>query len=176
MKLGLMCSLAAGAMLIVAQAAVAQDRMAQDKMAKPMDMKEMSHTGCLAAGSMSGSYKLSNVEMMGKGHTMMDGAAAHEGARPAGGTYPTGGTRPTEGVRPTEGAMSKDGAMAHDMKKDGMMEMTVMSKTVDLSKHVGHRVTLTGMADKAMTKDSMGKETHTFTVSSLKMVSATCAK
>ena len=73
------------------------------------------------------------------------------------------------------GAMPKDGAMAHDtMQKDGMMEMMVMSKSVDLSKHIGHKVTLTGKADKAMMKDNMGKETHSFTVSALKMVSATC--
>ena len=141
MKLGLICSIAAGAMLVMAQAAVAQD-----KMAKPMDMKSMSHTGCLEAGSTSGTYKLSHVEMAMKG-----------------------------GMMKKDGAMPKDGAMAHDtMAKDGMMEMTVMSKSVDLSKHVGHKVTVTGKADKAMMKDSMGKGTHNFTVSSLKMVSATC--
>ena len=65
--------------------------------------------------------------------------------------------------------MGKD-TMAHDMS----MTMTVSSKTVDLSKHIGHKVTVTGSSgpDKM---DAMGKNMSAFTVKSLKMVSASCS-
>jgi pentapeptide MXKDX repeat protein len=77
--------------------------------------------------------------------------------------------------------MGKD-AMKHDamkgdaMKNDAMKNDTlaVSSKNVDLGKHVGHKVTVTGssVADKM---DANGKSTSAFTVTSLKMVSASCS-
>jgi len=62
------------------------------------------------------------------------------------------------------------------MKKDAMASttMTLSSRSVDLGKHIGHRVTVTGSSgpDKM---DAMGKNTSAFTVKSLKMVSASCS-
>ena len=129
-----MCSLT-----LLAMAAFGPIVNAQDKMAKPMEMgKEKSYTGCIEAGAMAGSFKLTHAE-----------------------------------AAMAMGAMGKDA-----MKKDAMMPtMALMAKGVDLSKHVGHKVTVTGADDKmAMAKDAMGKDMNGFTVTALKMVAATCGK
>ena len=66
----------------------------------------------------------------------------------------------------------KNDAMKNDaMKNDGL---AVSSKSVDLSKHVGHKVTVTGSsaADKM---DATAKSMSGFTVKSLKMVSTSCS-
>ena len=127
-----MCSLT-----LLAMAAFGPIVNAQDKMAKPMEMgKEKSYTGCIEAGAMAGSFKLTHAE-----------------------------------AAMAMGAMGKDA-----MKKDAMMPtMALMAKGVDLSKHVGHKVTVTGADDKmAMAKDAMGKDMNGFSVTALKMVAATC--
>ena len=131
-----MCCVAA--LAVAAGAAVS----AQDKMAKPMEMgKEKSYTGCIEAGAMAGSFKLTHAES----------AMAM-------------------------GAMGKDSMKKDTMGKDAMMPaMALMGKGVDLSKHVGHKVTVTGGDDKmAMAKDAMGKDMNGFMVTALKMVAATC--
>ena len=66
--------------------------------------------------------------------------------------------------------MSKD-AMAHDsMMKDAMEPaLTLSSTSVDLAKHLGHKVTV-----KGTTGDMMGGTT-TFTVTSMKMVATKCS-
>lgn len=74
-------------------------------------------------------------------------------------------------------AMAKD-TMTKDAMGKGGMEMaswTLSSKSVDFSKHVGHLVSVTGTED-TMATDTMGKGQHTFNVTSLKMVAATCGK
>ena len=127
-----MCSLT-----LLAMAAFGPIVNAQDKMAKPMEMgKEKSYSGCIEAGAMAGSFKLTHAE-----------------------------------AAMAMGAMGKDA-----MKKDAMMPtMALMAKGVDLSKHVGHKVTVTGADDKmAMAKDAMGKDMNGFMVTALKMVAATC--
>jgi hypothetical protein len=73
--------------------------------------------------------------------------------------------------------MSKDAMKKDSMSKDNMAHdtsMTMSSKSVDLSKHIGHKVTVTGSSgpDKM---DAMGKNMSAFTVKSLKMVSASCS-
>ena|SRR6185436_380594 len=67
-------------------------------------------------------------------------------------------------------SMSKD-AMTHDsMMKDSMAPtLTLSSPSVDLAKHVGHKVTIKGVAG-----DTMGS-TATFTVKSMKMVASSCS-
>ena len=138
-----MCCVAA---LAVAAGAAAS---AQDKMAKPMEMgKEKSYTGCIEAGAMAGSFKLTHAEA-----AMAMGAMGKD-------------------------SMKKDTMGKDAMKKDAMMPtMALMGKGVDLSKHVGHKVTVTGADDKmAMAKDAMGKDMNGFTVTALKMVAATCGK
>ena len=67
-------------------------------------------------------------------------------------------------------SMGKD-SMAHDsMMKDGMEStLGLASTSVDLAKHVGHKVTVKGMAG-----DTMGGMA-TFTVKSIKMVASSCS-
>jgi len=76
----------------------------------------------------------------------------------------------------TKDAMAKDG-MSHESMAP--TTLTLMGSSVDLSKHFGHKVSLTGsLAHEkmdAMEKGTMGKSTSTFTVKSLKMIAATCS-
>jgi hypothetical protein len=64
--------------------------------------------------------------------------------------------------------MGKD-AMAHDTMTPATLTLT--GKAVDLSKHVGHKVTVTGSAGP----DAMEKGMSAFTVKSLKMVASSCS-
>jgi hypothetical protein len=72
--------------------------------------------------------------------------------------------------------MGKDAMKNDAMKNDAMKNdaLIVSSKSVDLSKHVGHKVTVTGSsaADKM---DATAKSMSGFTVKSLKMVSTSCS-
>jgi hypothetical protein len=67
-------------------------------------------------------------------------------------------------------AMPKD-SMAHDsMMKDAMAStLGLASTSVDLAKHVGHKVTVKGVAG-----DTMGGMA-TFNVKSIKMVGVSCS-
>jgi len=82
--------------------------------------------------------------------------------------------------------MGKDMMKKDDMAKDGMSHdsiapttLTLTGSSVDLSKQLGHKVSITGsLAHEkmdAMEKDTMARSTSTFTVKSLKMVAATCS-
>jgi pentapeptide MXKDX repeat protein len=65
-------------------------------------------------------------------------------------------------------AMSKD-SMGHDaMAKESMVPLTLSSTSVDLAKHLGHKVTIKGVEG-----DTMGSMT-TFNVKSMKMVASSC--
>ena len=81
----------------------------------------------------------------------------------------------------TKNTMTKD-AMAKDRMSHESMAPTTLTLTgssVDLSKHLDHKVSITGsLAHEkmdAMEKGTMGKSTPTFTVKSVKMVAATCS-
>ena len=68
-------------------------------------------------------------------------------------------------------SMKKDSMSKDSMTKDMMMPVVELSSTkVDLSKHVGHKVSLTGVAGDMM--NGMA----TFTVDSLKMIAASCSQ
>jgi len=73
-------------------------------------------------------------------------------------------------------AMKKD-TMAKDTMGKGPMAkpMAIESKTVDLSKHVGHKVSVTG-PDSAMGMkgDTMGKPMAAWSVTSIKMIAVSC--
>jgi len=82
-------------------------------------------------------------------------------------------------------AMKKDTMARDGMSKDTMAPTTwsLASSSVDLSKHVGHKVTVTGspaqskmdaMGKDAMGKDAMGTSAPVFNVTALKMVAASC--
>ena len=68
-------------------------------------------------------------------------------------------------------SMSKDSMSKDSMTKDMMMSAVALSsKKVDLSKHVGHKVSLKGVAG------DVTNGTTSFTVDSLKMIAASCSK
>ncbi len=77
-------------------------------------------------------------------------------------------------------AMKKDTMAKDGMSKDAMAPTmwSLASSAVDLSKHLGHKVTVTGSPAQgkmdAMGKDAMGKSAPVFTVTALKMVAASC--
>ena len=76
------------------------------------------------------------------------------------------------------GDMGKDAMKKDTMGKDAMARpMAIDSKSVDLSKHVGHKVAVTG-PDSAMGMgkkgDTMGKPMSAWSVTSIKMLAATC--
>ena len=106
---------------------------AQGAMAKPMPMaKDKVYTGCVTAGAMAGSFTLTN--------------AAEEAPMAA-------------------GAMGKDAAGKEAMAKEAMGKsvkaashtLSIVSTAVDLSRHVGHKVSVT-VVETGMTKpDAMSK-------------------
>jgi hypothetical protein len=76
--------------------------------------------------------------------------------------------------------MGKDAMKKDTMKKDTMtndaiapMSLMLASSSVDLKKHLGHKVSITGSAAHGE-MDVMAKDAMAFTVKSLKMVSASC--
>jgi pentapeptide MXKDX repeat protein len=119
-----------------------------DKMA----MKDTTYTGCVEAGGAPGAFTLSHLaagDHMGKDAMKQD-------------------------------TMKKDTMTKDSMSRDAMAPSTwaLASSAVDLSKHLGHTVTVTGSPAQGkmdgMGKDAMGKGVPTFTVTSLKMVAASC--
>lgn len=121
-----------------------------DKMAKPGKMAKMekmdtrtTYTGCLEAGGAPGTFVLTHADRM-------DGSM-HAGSM--------------------EKEAMADEAMAHDMMQPASLR--VASTSVGLTKHLGHKVSVTGMTSNR--KDSMGAEESTFTIKTLKMVASSCS-
>jgi pentapeptide MXKDX repeat protein len=119
-----------------------------DKMA----MGDTTYTGCVEAGGAPGAFTLSHLaadDHMGKDAMKQD-------------------------------TMKKDTMTKDSMSRDAMAPSTwaLASSSVDLSKHLGHTVTVTGSPAQGkmdgMGKDAMGKDVPTFTVTSLQMVAASC--
>ena len=143
MKTVMCCGLVA-VVLAVSTAASAQDRKMDDKMDKMKS--ETSYTGC--------------IERSPDGAFTLDHAMA---------------ARATTKKSMAKDSMAKDSmgkdSMAHDsMMKDGMAStLGLASTSVDLAKHVGHKVTVKGVAG-----DTMGGMA-TFTVKSIKMVGSSCS-
>lgn len=125
--------------LALSAAASAQDRKMDDKMDKVKS--ETSYTGCIER-SPDGAFTL--------GHAMASSAT----------------TKKSMG----KDSMAKD-SMAHDsMMKDAMgSTLGLASTSVDLAKHVGHKVIVKGVAG-----DTMGGMA-TLTVKSIKMVGSSCS-
>lgn len=77
--------------------------------------------------------------------------------------------------------MKKDAMAADGMSKDAMAPttLTLTGSKVDLGKHLGHKVSVTGSPahEKMEARDegTMGKAATTFTVKSLKMIAAACS-
>lgn len=122
----------------------------------------------IAALSHVGSAQDKMAKPMGKEKTYTGCIAAGEMA----GTY-------TLTHAAAEMGMGHDAMKKDTMGKDAMSKpMAIESKSVDLAKHLGHKVTVTG-PDSAMgmaKPDAMGKGAPAWSVTSLKMVAATCGK
>jgi hypothetical protein len=134
-----MCCGFVAVVLAVSAAAGAQDRKMDDMMDKMKS--ETSYTGCIER-SPDGAFTL--------GHAMASTATTNKSM--------------------AKDSMAKD-SMAHDsMMKDAMAStLGLASTSVDLAKHVGHKVIVKGVAG-----DTMGGMA-TFTVKSIKMVGSSCS-
>ena len=139
-----MCGGFVAVVLAIAPVVGAQDHKMDDKMNKMKS--EMSYTGCIER-SPDGGFTL--------GHAMASSATTKKSM--------TGDSMAKE-------SMAKD-SMAHDsMMKDAMAStLGLASTSVDLAKHVGHKVTVKGVAG-----DTMGGMAA-FNVKSIKMVAASCS-
>ena len=156
-------SMSSVAILVVSVSSVAVGAQSGGTMAKgdkmdKMEMMDANYTGCIEAGSAAGTFMLTHVatvDRMGKDMMKKD-------------------------------AMAKDTMATDSMAKEGMNHesmvpttLTLTGSSVDLSKHVGHKVSITGSLAhekmEAMENGAMGKSTSTFTVKSLKMIAATCS-
>ena len=131
--------------------------MAKGEKMDKMEMKEATYTGCIAAGTTAGTFVLTHVadDHMGKDAMKKD-------------------------------AMKNDGMKKDTTAKDTMAATTMplMSTSVDLGKHLGHKVSVSGMeahgkmdamGKDTMAKDAMAKDGPAFTVKSLKMIAASCS-
>ena len=134
-----MCGGFVAVVLAMSPVVGAQDHKMDDKMNKMNS--EMSYTGCIER-SPDGAFTL--------GHAMASSTTTKESM--------------------ARGSMAKD-SMAHDsMMKDAMAStLGLASTSVDLAKHVGHKVTVKGVAG-----DTMGGMAA-FNVKSIKMVAASCS-
>jgi pentapeptide MXKDX repeat protein len=148
-----------GACVTVAMLGVALG--AQDKMADTGKMdsmaKEQTFTGCVESAQ-AGRYSLTHVK---SADAMKQNTKKHDAMSTKSGN---------------NDGMAKDAMKTDSMKGDAMMKdsmapesLGLSSSAVDLSRHVGHKVSVTGAAG-----DTMGGMV-TFTVKSLKMVAKSCS-
>lgn len=70
-----------------------------------------------------------------------------------------------------DGTKAGDGMMRDTM---AMTTLSLMAKSIDLSKHVGRKVSVIGSSPSSG-KDTMGKDESTLTVTTLKVVAASCS-
>jgi hypothetical protein len=148
------------AILIAAVSSVALGAQSGGTMTRgdKMEMMDATYTGCIEAGSTAGTFVLTHVGTAGRmGKDVMKKDAMAKDTMP-------------------KDAMAKDG-MSHESISP--TTLTLMGSSVNLSKHLGHKVSITGSVGHekmdAMEKGAMGKSTSTFTVKSLKTVAATCS-
>jgi hypothetical protein len=129
--------------------------------------------GAQSGGTMAKGDKLDRMEMMDANYTGCIEAGS------AAGTFMLTHVATADHIG--KDIMTKD-AMAKDRMSHESMAPTTLTLTgssVDLSKHLGHKVSITGSLAhekmEAVEKGTMGKSTPPFTVKSLKMVAATCS-
>jgi len=163
----MMCSVAMLVAIVLPVVAGAQSGTTAkgDKMDN-MEMKDAAYTGCIEVGSTAGTFTLTHVadDHMAKDAMKKD-------------------TMKKDTMK--SDTMGKDTMKNDTMGKDTMATtLTLTSASVDLSKHLGHKVSVTGsaahgkmdaMGKDTMAKDGMAKDASAFTVKSLKMVAASCS-
>ena len=126
--------------LTVSAVASAQDRKMDDKMNKMKS--ETSYTGCIER-SPDGAFTL--------GHAMASSATTKKSMAKDGMAQESMAKDGMAQESMAKDGMAKDG-MAHDsmMKDSTASTLALASTSVDLAKHVGHKVTLTGIAGDTM--------------------------
>jgi hypothetical protein len=150
-------------MVPVAMGAQSQGTMAADHKMDAAPMMETTYVGCLAAGSSAGTFTLD--------HPVADMGMKNDGMK--------GGGKKTDTMKKdtmSGGAMAKDDMSGNDTSKHDMTPgaFSLKSTAVDLSKHLGHKVSVTGsLAHDTM--DAMAKDAPVFTVKSLKMIGKSCS-
>ncbi len=157
------CNVMAGVLMTCMSAAVlAQSAGTMDKGKASGSMNKMSdettYTGCLEKGNAARTFVLTHAN---RADSMQHDSMKSESMKTA---------------SMKDDAMKKD-AMAHETMSHDMMMMASVSLTgsaVDLNKHVGHKVTVSGLSD-AMAKDATGMTSPTLTVKTLKMVAKSCS-
>jgi pentapeptide MXKDX repeat protein len=146
------------AVLSVGGAAQSNGTMGKGDKMTEMDMKDATYTGCVEAGSEPGSFTLTHLAA----EDHMGNAAMKKEAM-------------------GKDMMKKDTMVKDTISNDAMapMALSVTGSSVDLGKHLGHTVSVTGSPAHgkmdSMGKDIMGKGASAFTVKSLKMVAASCS-
>jgi pentapeptide MXKDX repeat protein len=146
---------------VAAQSAGTMDKgKASGSMHKMTD--ETTYTGCLEKGSAARTFVLT--------HASRADAMQHDSMKSESTKTPS-----MKDDAMKDDAMKKD-AMAKETMNHDMMTSTVSlaSSAVNLNKHVGHKVTVSGSAD-AMGKDATGMMSPTLTVKTLKMVAKSCS-
>jgi len=136
---------------VLAQSAGTMDKgKASGSMNKMSD--ETTYTGCLEKGNAARTFVLTHAN---RADSMQHDSMQHDSMK--------------------DDAMKKD-AMAKETMNHDMMTSTVnlASSKVDLNKHVGHKVTVSG-SDDAMGRGEAGMMSPTFTVKTLKMVAKSCS-
>ena len=146
------------AVLSVGVAAQSNGTMGKGDKMNEMEMKDTTYTGCVEAGSEPGSFTLTHLAA----EDHMGNAAMKKDAM-------------------GKDTMKKDTMVKDSMSNDAMapMALSVTGSSVDLGKHPGHTVSVTGSPAHgkmdSIGKDTMGKGASAFTVKSVKMVAASCS-
>jgi hypothetical protein len=151
--------------VVAAQSAGTMDKgKASGSMHKMTD--ETTYTGCLEKGSAARTFVLTHAN---RADSMQHDSMKNEATKTA---SMRDGAMQNAAMK--DDAMKKD-AMAKETTTD-MMTPTVnlASSAVDLNKHVGHKVTVSGSAD-LMGKDASGMTSPTLTVKTLKTVAKSCS-
>ena len=138
---------AAVALALTAAVGAQEKKMAMDKM-DHMAM-EKSYSGCLESGE-TGSYTLTHSMIADAKHSMKTADS----------------TKKNDPMMKTD-SMKKDDAMAHDTMAP--QSLALSADRVDLRKHVGHKVTVTGTEGDGM--NGMA----TLKVKSVKMIAGSCS-
>ena len=167
-------------MTIAAAAAIAggtvaaqagQSMAAHDKMGG-MAKADVSYTGCVES---SGSA-FSLTRAVATGTSMKHDAMKHDGMAHEGMAHDT---MKSDGMKPD--TMKSDTMKADGMKHDAMKDEAMMAKTlslsspsVDLRKHVGQKVAVTG-SPAASNEGMTGSDASAFVVTSVKVLAKSCS-
>ena len=141
----------------VTAAIAAQSAPAMSKAAKREAMRT-TYTGCVESVNAGGAFVLTNINRVGGAPMHGDMAMKHQETMAEGAN-----TMPHEHGHMTEGGM--DGTASQSFALAG---------SVNFSKHVGHKVSVTGSLS-AVSTEAIPQGKPTFTVKALKVIGKSCS-